>query len=345
MYAALPMRESRAILDEGLNWNSPESAITLLRRIKEAGFNVFMPCVWHGRGTVWPSKLAPWEASYHGYDPLGYLVQAAPIYDIEVHPWFTVMHRERNFLQQYYDPGTPDESFEVHNVKFREFISSLVLEVVQKYPVQGINLDFVRTGGVSTSVRCRDEYKRRTGRHLLLDFAAARIEGQLGESGPQSLVSWQEAAVRDVIYRISTGARAINKQIVVSVDAAPWHPTIKLEGQDSIGWADDGLVDVVYSMNYEYHPDFRKLAQIQSRMTRPEALVILCGNYDVVGSQKTVVPRDPNRVDELLAESRAFSRGNGVGLYLYSMLSDAQIMTLKTGVFKYPAIPAWRRAS
>ena len=41
--------ESRIIFDEGLNWVTRASADRLCSRIARAGFNVFSPCVWHGR--------------------------------------------------------------------------------------------------------------------------------------------------------------------------------------------------------------------------------------------------------------------------------------------------------
>jgi len=86
-------QESRAILDEGLNWVTKDSAERVCARIARAGFNVFIPCVWHGRGTIWPSKLAPWDSHNvraQGFDPLANLLQTAERYHIEVHPWFTV---------------------------------------------------------------------------------------------------------------------------------------------------------------------------------------------------------------------------------------------------------------
>ena len=43
---SVTMRESRAVLDEGLHWVGRNGAETVCRRIKSAGFNVFIPCVW-----------------------------------------------------------------------------------------------------------------------------------------------------------------------------------------------------------------------------------------------------------------------------------------------------------
>ncbi|MHB8482653.1 MAG: family 10 glycosylhydrolase [Nitrospiria bacterium] len=335
--------ESRAIFDEGLNWVTVRSAETLCERIKRAGFNVFVPCIWHGRGTVWPSRFAPWDnhnQRVRGFDPLENLIKVAGKYEIEIHPWFTVALRQRDFLPQYYDRGTPYESFDVHREEFREFIESLIFEVVSNYPVQGINLDFMRAGGICSSPQCVEDYRRKTGRNLLLDSEIRRLPG----TEMKDLINWQENAVTDIIRRVSQKAREINQQIIISVDAAPGNRLVQIEGQNSLKWADEGWVDVVYCMDYGYPPDFAKIKKLQLEMKRPEALVMLCGNYDEIGALRVVVPRNAGRVVEILKESRSIGTGNGLGLYLYSMLSDDQIQALEKELFHFSAKPFWSRA-
>lgn len=336
--------ESRTILDEGLNWASPVSAERACERIARAGFNVFIPCIWHGRGTVWPSKLAPWDNHHvraQGFDPLGHLLRTAERYRLEVHPWFTVALRQREFFPEFYDGGTPAGHFDVHRPAFREFISALVLEVASRYPVQGINLDFVYAGGICSGSYCEEDYRRKTGRSLAVDRQIRRVPGLV----PRELIAWQEAAVGDIVRRISAGVRKINPRLVLSVSGDPGHPVLPLQGQDTIKWADEGLIDVVYNMHYEPAPDFSAIKAVQERMKRPEAMVVGCGNYEETGRPGDAVPRKAARVVELIRAARGISRGNGVALYLYSMLSDGQIELLRNSVFSRPARPHWIRAS
>jgi hypothetical protein len=335
--------ESRAIFDEGLNWASESSAEIVCERIARAGFNVFMPCVWHGRGTIWPSKLAPWDsaaARIPGFDPLGHLIDVARRFDLEIHPWFTVVRRDREFLLDYYDAGAPSESFDVHREGFRDFIVSLILEVVRQYPVHGVNLDYIRAGGICVSTSCAADYLAQTGHNLLVDRAKALLPGGVSPE----LIAWQEWAVEDIVRRVSAGARALNQKIVISVDAVPGHPIDLTQGRNSVRWADSGLVDVVYMMHYEANPDWAALRRLQQSMKRPEALVVLCGNYeDVTVPVKAVVPRDAGKVAILLSEARKFQRGNGLGLYLYSRLSDQQVTELSAQTFWTKAAPSWSR--
>jgi uncharacterized lipoprotein YddW (UPF0748 family) len=338
-----PIQESRAIFDEGLHWADRKGAERLCSRIQAAGFNVFMPCVWHGRGATWLSQLAPWDTKLPPapeYDPLGYFLETARRFKIDVHPWFTVARRDRDFFTQFYDVGTPPESFDVHNASFRAFMTELIMEVVRNYEVQGINLDYIRAGGVCESSFCIADYKKRTGRDLLAD-AKMRMIPTLTL---KELFAWQEAAVTDIVSRVSSKARAIRPGIVISVDAHPGHRVDEVQGRNSIRWADEDLVDVVYMMHYEASPDWETLKAHQQRMRRPEALVVLCGNYDRPdGTNASAISRPGGQVNQLLEGARTYQAGNGVGLYLYGRLTDEQISSLRTGVFRTPAVPRWRR--
>lgn len=308
------MLESRAILDEGLHWvvkdSSDRTTDRLCERIKRAGFNVFVPNIWHGRGTTWPTTLAPWDDRFPqppGFDPLSHLIETARRYELEVHPWFNVGLRQRNFYPEFTSPVS-NESFDFHNPAFRDFVVALILDVVNRYPVHGINLDFVR-----------------------FDTPRPGFE------------SVQEGAVVDVVRRVSRQAKAINPSIVVSVDAAPWFPEITQYGQNAPKWADEGLVDVIYSMQYQYNPDFEIIRQIQTKMKRPETLVVMVGNYDPYEiSTQRVEPRSAKRLCDLIAESRMISTRNGVAVYFYGMLSEEQIELLQKTVFRVPAKPQWR---
>jgi uncharacterized lipoprotein YddW (UPF0748 family) len=336
--------ESRIIFDEGLNWVTRASADRLCSRIARAGFNAFSPCVWHGRGAIWPSQLAPWDSHNvraQGFDPLDNLLQTTRQYGIEVHPWFTLSLRQRDFFPQFYDSGTPVQRFDVHRESFREFMSSLIFEVVSTYPIHGVNLDFVSAGGICSSTQCVEDYRLKTGRNLLLDSHYRRVPG----SDMETLFAWQAAAVTDLVRRVSVACRRAKPNLVISLSGDPGHPLLKVEGHDSAKWADDGLIDVLYNMHYEPAPDFVAIQTIQRTMKRPEAMVVGIGNYEEATSSSSVRPRHPARVSELIRTARSVQRGNGVAVYLYSMLDDAQITELRNSVFSRPAKTRWMRAT
>jgi hypothetical protein len=159
------------------------------------------------------------------------------------------------------------------------------------------------------------------------------------------LLAWQEAAVGDIVRRISAGIRKINPRPVLSVTGDPGHPILPLQGQDTVKWADEGVIDVIYNMHGEPNPDFAAIKKVRARMKRPEAMAVGCGNYEETGKPGDAVPRKAARVVELVRTSLEISRDNGVAVYLYSMLSDGQIELLRNSVFSRPARPRWVRAA
>ena len=343
-YAA-EMGESRAIFDESLSWVTERSAHDVCERITRAGFNVLMPCVWHGRGTAWPSKLAPWDSKgleqmareIPGFDPLEKLIDVARQYQIEIHPWFNVMLRRREFFPQFYESGTPDNSFDVHNPEFRRFICDLMIECISKYRVHGINLDYIRSVAICNSQSCSQKYRQLTGRSLSAD----RLMYVLGSEARKALSEWNEQAVSTIVQQVSSYVRKNHPGLVISVCGHPGQPNLMLQGQNSIKWADQGLIDVIYDMRYPAPPNWEEMRAVQQTMKRPEAYVMLAGNYDVTGPKKVPVSSKGSEVAARVAQGSQMSRGNGIGLYIYSLLNDEQIEALRTGPFRSPMKPKW----
>lgn len=340
--------ESRAIFDESLSWITEHSAHSLCQRIKQAGFNVLMPCVWHGRGTSWPSNLAPWD-SYKleelarwnsSFDPFGKLVEIAAQYQIEIHPWFSVMQRQRNFFPQFYGPGTPDEGFDVHRADFRTFITDLILECISRYPVHGVNLDYIRSITICQSPSCVQEYRSLTDRNLMVD----RLSYGVSTEAREAIADWNERSVGDIVRRVSGHVRKHQPHMLISMCGHPGHPNLYIQGQKSVKWSDEGLIDVIYDMRYPAEPNWDEIRAVQKTMKRPEAYAVLCGNYDVIGPQRTPISSAGARVASHVTHGRQIAQGNGVGVYLYNLLNEDQITALSSGPFHLPARPRWSRA-
>jgi len=332
--------ESRAILDEGLRWHTRHSIEELLERITAAGFNVFVPNVWRGDGATWPTNVAPYLAKWAFDDPFRYLLLRAKDYGVEVHPWISIIKRKGDKIRSFGDKGAPAKFFNVHQPEFRAFIKTVIDDFVATYPdIDGLNLDYVRAGGVCNSRFCAEIYHAFTGRDLAKDHA----DRWRSQASILARNRWQEAAVREIIASARQSLKSRNPAAILSVDAAPWHPQIKREGQDSVKWANEGLVDLVWSMNYQRNPDFEAMKMVRDQFHEPHRLAMIVGNYERDQQDKSIVTRrNAQRVNELLVESRNFNPTGPVALYVYSMLDENQIGTLSSGAFRECAIPDWR---
>jgi len=327
-----PMAGKRAILDETFQfWTTREAADRTLGRIKEAGFNVYVPVVWYGAGTTWPSRLAPWDPSLTaqsmtGSDPLRYVIERAHSMGIEVHPWFTVVLRRSDLSPDFALQGVLEGGklgmFDVHNPHFRSWITDLIVEVASRYDVDGINLDYIRAMGLCHTSACRAEYRARYKRDLEMDALMFRVAPRT----VPSLIEYQESAVTDLVREIAEAVRAVKPRVVISADAHP-DLTDYLNGQNSVEWVNRGYIDALFRMDYDKSINYSGTEAVRSRLKNPDRLTIIAGNYDLV--PEGALPRSGRWLVDTLQGIASRWPQSGVALYLYNQLSDEQVEALK----------------
>lgn len=338
--------ESRAMLDESWNWADPARADEIVSRLKRAGFNVYVPCVWHGRGAHWPTPLEPPAPGIDKLiaslprDPLAYLIERCHAEGIQVHPWFCVVKRERDLHPELCEERTPKGFFDAHRPEFRDWILRLMLDVVRRYPVDGINLDYIRTGGLCTGPKCAQEYQAKFGTTLVED---RKPVGAKAEPNPR-LVQWQDEAIADIVRRLAEEGRRIRPGLVVSADVHVGVPGQRpaTDGRNVVPWIRNGWLDVAYDMDYGRVLGFARIDAARAACGRPAAIVDLLGNYEVDEGGR-VVPREGKLLADLASFCQRRWPGNGVGVYLLSMLNDDQTAALRAGPFKEDAVPHWER--
>ena len=134
--------------------------IALLDRAKAIGLNAIIFHVRLSGDALYQTKLAPWSAKLTGrqgvdpgYDPLAVAIREAHARGLQIHAWFnpfrasldggiraarnhvTRLHPEwvrRYGRQQWIDPGIPAA---------RESVLATIIEVVQRYDIDGVHLD------------------------------------------------------------------------------------------------------------------------------------------------------------------------------------------------------------
>jgi len=332
--------ENRVVFDSyPASWQTKAQAKKTIERLYDAGVNVYVPCVWYGDGARYDSKIAP-HAAYKGNGkPLKYLIEIAHQYGIEVHPWLTVAYRPKNILPSFYDVGTPPKAFEVHNQKFRDFIVNVVSELVQNYDIDGINLDYIRTMGVSKSELAiklyRDKYKGD-----LLKQLHKLDKNQAWSKNVQSFINYP---IDEIVSRVSQVIRKNRPDIILSVDGHP-NPSFlgeSRQGRNEIKWLNDGLIDIVFAMNYSMEIDYSKIDLLMNELSDPNKVIILLGLFDKDSPDYDKQPvRSPTDVEKLINFSRS-KWANGIALYPYSMMNNDMHSLLKNKLFKYNVKTKW----
>jgi len=320
----------RVIFDEDMAWASGPAAIDeRLRRIAEAGFNVYVPCVWHGGGAWYPSRVAQTDVHLRnrlvrGWDPLAYLVERAHARGIAVYPWFTVVRREDDAHPEWAEPGTPRGAYDVHQPGFHEFAIRMMLDVVSRYDIDGINLDYIRAMGVCISEYCQRAYQTQTGMRLVADYA----DGAPTAAARRRIESWQDAAVGGLVREFSERARTLKAGLVIAVDGNALHANAQrpLEGRDEPAWANSGWIDVFFSMDYRPEIDIAAVRAARAQMTDPGKLWLLVGNFDSIDEHPE--SRSGTWLAKVMEFARRSRQEKGIGVYLYGLLDDDQIAEL-----------------
>lgn len=325
--AAMQRRPMAAIFDEDFGWIGEVSAKQALERVRKAGFNVFVPCIWQGAGTSWPSRYAPSlpaAAAFPegGPDAVAGLIDQAAASGIDVLLWFYVVHGG------WGDPVRPDlrgedtpaHFYDVHDPRFRSWIVELIEEAVQRYPqAAGVCLDYLRSGSSGwREPAWQDRYAAETGRSLLVDI--------MTPSGRASISDWHARACTAILTAITRSVRAVGGGKIIAVCAAADEADDRLQGRTAREWVNAGLADVLFWMDYRASPDFAQARQVSESLRDPRALVLACGNF-VPGDNAATTAGDTRSVVRTLAANQQQLSAD-VAVYSYRTLTDEQVAAL-----------------
>jgi len=340
--AASPFAGKRAILDGDIPlWTQKEYVDRTLLRIKEAGFNVYMPTVWQGRGTTWPSHYAPWDVELThipktDFDPLRYVIAKAHELGIEVHPWFTLTLRQADILPQFVLPDAREPAFNVHDPEFRDLIANLIDEVATKYDVDGVNLDYVRAIDLCLTPVCQEQYRTRYGKSLDVDSTLFKVSPALAPS----LVEYQASAVTAMVEGIAQNVRRARPRAVISADVFVGQAPLN-QGQVAVEWANKRLVDVLLRMDYYRRPNLTSMAATKQELHNPDVQTFILSNMtleDELRRGEQHYSREGKWLADTIADVASRWPNTGVAVYFYKYLSDEQIDALRRGPFRTPSL-------
>lgn len=256
-----------------------------LDKLKSLGINTVFFQVKPDGTALWPSKILPWSDTLTGqvgvdpgYDPLLFMLNEAHKRGMKVHAWFNpyrvttntkpstvaelnrtvshnpasvfVLHRDwiRTASDRFVlDPGIPEA---------RDWITSIVAEVVARYPVDGVQFD--------------DYFYAETSASALNDSQTFQKYG----GGFSSKADWRRHNTQQLIEQVSRTIKQLNPNVEFGVSpAGVWrnrsHDPLGSETSgaaaydeafaDTRLWVQKGLLD--YIAPQVYWPFSRKAAR------------------------------------------------------------------------------------
>jgi len=346
--------ESRTLwLDRGtiVSIKSQEEMSDLFDKIKQTGINqVYFEAVNAGF-TTFPSLIGIQNPETKGYNHLRWALEEAHKRDIELHAWiwvFAVGNTRHNPIINKPDnyPGpvlerNPDWALRDANGRMlpvnqhefwidpshpdaRQYLLSLITEIIYKYNVDGIQLDYIRypfqnsTTLMGFNKHSIEKFKIDTG----LDMKV------LDQKTLKALVEWKKNNISSFVKEVSVTVRAIRPDIQISVAVFPDERTTRNNSiqQDWETWAENGWIDVINPMIYASTPE--QLAKNIDRM------------YKSVGNKVFIYPGIAvNRLDEMNLLNQLFvvKKSGLVGNTLFAMahLNNEKSSILSEGPYKY----------
>ncbi|MEM9567135.1 MAG: family 10 glycosylhydrolase [Cyanobacteria bacterium P01_E01_bin.34] len=282
---ALP--EVRAIwLDRGtiVDARSPAGLAEVFDRLASAGINtVFFETINAGF-PVYPSRIAPAQNPLtRGWDPLAAAVELAHERDMELHAWmwtFAVGNSRHNVLpeigfpQDYVGPvltahpgwssydargrqfpsGQPETWLDPANDQARNYLISLMREMVSDYGVDGIHLDYIRYPFQSPGSRLAYGYGR-VARQKFQQLTGVDPQ-ELDPNRDRSLwAMWTEFKSEQVSTFVAEAAdtmQALDPQVVMSaaVYPMPYNERMQKLQQEWETWIARGDLDLLVPMTY-----------------------------------------------------------------------------------------------
>jgi uncharacterized lipoprotein YddW (UPF0748 family) len=331
-----------------------------MEALSKAGINVVYPVVWNKAQTLYPSPAAASvtgtiiDPLYGDRDPLEELRVEAHARGIEVIPWFEfgfatsynlgggVILKNRPHWAALDQEGklAKKNNFEWMNAfdpEVQEFMASLVLEVAERYDVDGIQGDdrmpaLPSLAGYDEATKAR--YKKETGKDAPADVKE------------EHWVRWRANILTEWLASLRGRVKAIDENLIISMSPSYYDWALYEYLQDSYTWTNKGLVDSIHPQAYRYDLEaYKKIVDnLVAKQFTPEQLALLSPGLLI----KSGTYRIPN---DYFLDAIAYNREKGVNgevHFFYTGLrekNDELLGLLASGPYREPASLPYRTQS
>ena len=225
----------------------PDDVEGHVNRLAAAGFDLIIPCVKNPPGYLdFRTEVGNVNPEYPDWDPLAVLNEKASASGIKVHPWFCVFPEGdgSRLLSEHPECAAGlEERFRwacACRPEVQDYALALYESLMANYPVSGVHLDYIRTGGLCRCDYCEAEMRKQ-------GVAIETIESRA--PGMSAWVDWRCERITAFVARLHeiTQAKGIELSAAVFAD----YPGCRhSNGQDWVAWAERGIVDFLFPMNY-----------------------------------------------------------------------------------------------
>ena len=271
---------------------STENAIADLAKLK---FNTLYPTVWNWGHTLYPSQIAKLHTGklvdptkgLQDRDLLQEIVVQGHQQKMAVIPWFefgfmapadsTLAKKHPDWLTQKPDGETVWLEGKTHervwlnplNPVVQQFISDLVLEIVNQYDIDGIQFDdhFGYPADFGYDPLTLKLYQEEHSGKLPPNPTVLKPVEDCVVNDPewQAWVEWRSQKITEYMAKLSQQIKAVKPQILVSISPNPQRFSKNCFLMDWQSWQQQGLIDQLVLQVYR-----NQLSDFQRELQKPE---------------------------------------------------------------------------
>ncbi|UZQ55725.1 family 10 glycosylhydrolase [Trichothermofontia sichuanensis B231] len=299
-----------------------------IQQLKQLNLNTIYPVVWNAGYAMYPSQVVQDRGiqsftylGVDGQDTLADLVEQGHQHGMLVIPWFEfgfmtppsseLATKYAQWLTQKVDGGYTSMSaagevmwLNPFRPEVQQFITDLVLEIVTKYDVDGIQFDD------HTCLPHEFGYD---------SYTLALYQRETGNAAPPpnnpAWVKWRADKITAFMVKLHAAVKANKPNVIFSVSPNYYDFAYKFHLQDWLAWIRQGAVDELVMQ--VYRPD---LASFVEQISRPEVQEarqkIPTGIGILTGTRNNPIP-----LSQIQAQVRAVQERNlGVAFFYYESL-------------------------
>ncbi len=282
------------LIDSDLStWRNEVLDRTIIENHARANMNAVLWQVRQGGTAYYKSSYEPWGYyagyRYPGYDPLAYAIREAHKRGLEVHAWFNTFdassthdgapsHEHPEWVCRDRDghPMTSHRSLSPGLPEVRAYLVKVAMEIVRKYDIDGLHLDYVRWNeytnglqsqrfakmfpenrmldGMITEAQIEELNSNQAGRYLY------DVEHPYSAGVPSGFASWEDWwrwSVTEFVRTLHDSIQAVKPWVRLSAAVlgkynwSGWQAYGTVY-QDAALWFNKGYVDQLTPMHYHW---------------------------------------------------------------------------------------------
>lgn len=291
-----------------------------VKRLSDSGFELIIPCVKNPPGYAdFKTDVAEVNPDYPEWDPLFVLAESATKHNMKVHPWFCVFTEGEHSALLKKSPHLVAKSDS--NMRWicacrpevQEYELALYKSVADGYPIHGLHLDYIRTGGICRCDYCKEQVSARG-----VDISEITPK----DPGFAEWTNWRCERITSFVEQMRklTHSKGIELSAAVFADIPSCRNS---NGQDWVSWAEKGLVDFLFPMNYD-----NSTRNVQLRTRQHVALIKNhCPVWEGLGKASS----NSQLTTEVMVEQIHAAKeegAEGVVLFHYPSLSDEDLAAI-----------------